>query len=92
MSEPLLILDPHAREAIWDAIQTPVGQRVPLPWGVVWRGEELGAGMEVWVEAWAPFTLVVHGDRVMLLEPIQPGRHRLLLTRLDSTEVREWRD
>lgn len=58
-----------------------------LPWGVLWRGDEIGGGQEVWVEATAEFDLILHHGPTTFFEHISTGRHRLVLTVLDRTDV-----
>ena len=85
--EECLRIDPSARLVEWDVTASPPGVRLSVPWGVLWLGENEGGGQVVWVEAMAPFNLSIHYGGTSFFESIQPGRHRLLLTWLDRTDV-----
>ena len=86
MCESLLSIDETQREVIWCVALSHPDQRIIIPWGVLWRGRDLPEGLEIWVEAHAPFFLIAQGERAMRAEAITPGRHRLVITWLDSTE------
>ncbi len=89
MYEPdVLEIHEAARQVTWRVMAAVPFERLRTPWGWLWRGEETGAGLEVWVEAEMPFLLTVEGEAITLVEHVTPGRHRLLLTALDSTDVR----
>jgi len=87
MPERALTIDEDERMAIWRVAMTPPYQRLHTPWGELWRGEESGAGQEVWVEATSDFALLMAYGPTSYLEAITPGRHRYLLTALDSADV-----
>ena len=70
----------------WVEEQTP-GARVQTPWGVITLGDDAGGGQVVEVEAVAAFDLVLHGRTTSYFEHVEPGRHLLLLTVLDRTDV-----
>ena len=63
------------------------GSRVILPWGTIRLGEQSGAGQQVEIEADEPFFLLLHTAVTSYHEHVLPGRHRLLLTVLDRTDV-----
>ncbi len=86
MCESLLIVDEAQREVIWCVALSHPDQRITTPWGVLWRGQDLPEGLEIWVEAHASFFLIAQGERAIRAEAITPGRHRLLITWLDSTD------
>ncbi len=87
MTETALMIDEKSRWVSWRVALTPAHQREVSPWGEMWRGEESGAGLEVWVEASASFDLLMQHGPTSYFEAITPGRHRFLLTVLDSTDV-----
>ncbi len=85
----MLKIDEAQRLVIWDVRRSAPFQRLQVPWGELWLGEELEAGVEIWVTAHAAFDLIVEGEAIRLFEAVAPGRHRFLLTVLDSTDVAE---
>ncbi len=88
MYEPdVLEIHEDARQVTWRVMASRPFDRLRTPWGWLWRGEETGAGVEAWVEADADFLLILEGETITLVEHVAPGRHRYLLTVLDSTNV-----
>ena len=87
MNDPALKIDRDQKLVTWYVQRSKPFQRFQVPWGELWVGEPLEAGTEIWVAADAAFDLMVEGDAVRLFEAITPGRHRFLLTVLDSTDV-----
>ena len=83
----MLVIDKETREVIWRVEQTLPHQSVRTPWGDLWRGSNSGAGPEVWVEAREAFDLTMIYGPTSYFEAIIPGRHRFILTVLDSTDV-----
>lgn len=51
--------------------------------------DEAGGGIEVIVEAEAPFALEIETGFVTYVEQVPAGRTRYLLTHLDRTDVRQ---
>ncbi len=82
-----LVIDKEARRVVWRVARTRPDQLLQTPWGDLRRGQERGAGLEVWVEARDAFDLTMIYEDVSYLEAIAPGRHRFILTVLDSTDV-----
>jgi hypothetical protein len=82
-----LEIDKEARWVVWRVAQSLPGRRLQTPWGELWRGAESGAGLEVWIEARESFGLVIDNGPTRYFETITPGRHRFILTTLDSTDV-----
>ena len=80
-------VDEENRTAEWWIEGIAPGSTVLLPWGRVQIGEQSGAGQRVEVEADEPFFLVLHTAVTSYHEHMRPGRHRLLLTVLDRTDV-----
>ena len=87
MHKPVIEIDEGARRVVWRVGRSQPFQPLHTPWGRLWRGEESSQGVEAWVDANAAFELVMEGDTITLFESISPGRHRYLLTVLDSTDV-----
>ncbi len=87
MDEPRLEIDESRRQILWRVSLCRPFERLSTPWGVLWRGEETGGGVEAWVDAHAAFELIMEGEAITLFESVTPGRHRYLLTVLDSTDV-----
>jgi hypothetical protein len=85
--EPVLEIDSERRQVVWRVRLSQPFVRLQTPWGVLWRGREVGAGVEAWVEAHEGFELIMEGEAMTLFEVVTPGRHRYLLTVLDSTDV-----
>ncbi|HEY80789.1 MAG TPA: hypothetical protein EYP25_10675 [Anaerolineae bacterium] len=83
----MIEIDEAARRVVWRVWRAQPFQPLQTPWGKLWRGEESGQGVEVWVDAHETFDLVMEGETITLFEPISPGRHRYFLTVLDSTDV-----
>lgn len=77
------------RSVEWWVAETPRGARIQTPWAELWVGDSGGRGQEVWVEATEAFDLVLHTNASSFFEHIQTGRHRLLLTILDRTDVQD---
>lgn len=82
-----LVIDDEARLVIWHVDDTTSRRRLQTPWGELWRGEHLGAGLEVWVAARESFSLMMVYGPTSFFEAIAPGRHRFVLTILDSSDV-----
>jgi hypothetical protein len=80
-------IEPEQRLVIWHVAADPAQAQIVTPWGRLWLGDDTGGGREVWVEADAAFTCVLVGEEATFSHPIEPGRHRLLLTRLDRTDI-----
>ncbi len=57
------------------------------PWGRIEVAEQAGGGQIVDVLATAVFDLVLHRGPTSFFEHLTPGKHRLLLTVLDRTDV-----
>lgn len=87
MASSSVHLDPEQRLVVWDVTADPAQREVVTPWGRLWLGDETGGGREVWVEADATFTCVLVNEDATFSYPIEPGRHRLLLTVLDRTDT-----
>ncbi len=87
MMSSSVVIDHEQRLLIWHIAADPGRERVITPWGELWLGAETGSGREIWVDATAPFACVLQDENITLYEPIEPGRHRLLLTKLDRTET-----
>ncbi len=83
----MIEIDEAARRVVWRVWRSQPFQPLQTPWGRLWRGEESGQGVALWVEAEESFELMAEGDIITLFETISPGRHRYLLTVLDSTDV-----
>lgn len=63
------------------------GARFETPWGGIQVGEESGGGQTVAVDATSAFDLLIHKGTASFFEHLTPGRHCLLLTVLDRTDV-----
>ncbi len=87
VTDQTIVIDYEARLVIWHLTEATSQHRQQTPWGVLWRGENLGAGLEVWVEASEPFSLLMTYGPTSYFETITPGRHRFILTILDSGDV-----
>ncbi len=87
MMENVLEIDKETRQVVWRVAQALPDQRLQTPWGAMWRGEELGAGLAVWVDAREAFDLTMIYGPTRYFEAVAPGRHRFILTVLDSTDV-----
>jgi hypothetical protein len=87
MTDNALAIDKETREVVWRVAQTLPDQRLQTPWGDLCRGSDLDAGPEVWVEAREAFDLTMIYGPTSYFEAIVPGRHRFILTVLDSTDV-----
>jgi hypothetical protein len=87
MTDFSLTIDNEQRLLTWQVDLTPPHQRLRTPWGELWRGEEGGPGLVVWVEASEFFDLLMHYGTASYFEAVTPGRHRFVLTVLDSTDV-----
>ena len=66
----------------------PPGSSIRTPWAELWLGQETGGGQVVWVRASEPFDLHLHAATASYFEHIQHGEHRLLLTILDRTDIK----
>ncbi|RUA16372.1 MAG: hypothetical protein DSY55_04270 [Clostridia bacterium] len=82
-----LSIDEAHRTVMWRVEQAAPGRHFSTPWGEIWRGEERGAGLEVWVEAYAAFDLTMETEATIFQEAVLPGLHCFTLTVLDSTDV-----
>lgn len=80
-------VDEENRTAEWWIEGTAAGSTLILPWGTMRLGELSGAGQQVEIEADEPFFLLLHTAVTSYQEHVLPGRHRLLLTVLDRTDV-----
>ena len=87
MSDSALTIDEERRLVTWQVDLTSPHQRLRTPWGELWRDEEGGAGLIVWVEADAAFDLLMSWGSTRYFEAVAPGKHRFILTLLDSTDV-----
>ena len=87
MPDETLTIDEKMRSVLWQVDETQPFQRLRIPWGVLWRVEEGGAGLEVWVDAAEAFDLLMECGAISYFEAVTPGRHRFILTVLDSTDV-----
>ena len=83
----VLTIDEEERLGSWRVAQARPHEHLRTPWGELWRGEEGGAGLEVWVEAAESFHLLMTYGPTSYFETVAPGRHRYILTALDSTDV-----
>ena len=82
-----IVIDHEARLVIWHVNEATSQHRQQTLWGDLWLGENLGAGLEVWVAARESFTLLMTYGPTSYFEAITPGRHRFVLTILDSSDV-----
>lgn len=57
------------------------------PWGTIELAEQAGGGQVIEVKAAAAFDLILHRGPTSFFEHLTPGKHRLLLTVLDRTDV-----
>lgn len=82
-----LMIDEEQRLVIWLVTLSPPHQHLCAPWGELWREDESGAGLVVRVKAREPFDLMMDYGPASYFESVPAGRHRFLLTLLDSTDV-----
>ena len=87
MIDNALEIDKETRAVIWRVAQTLPQKRLQTPWGDLRRGSDQGAGPEVWIDAREAFELTMIYGPTRYFEAIIPGRHRFILTVLDSTDV-----
>lgn len=87
MTIPDFEIDETARLVVWNVARAMPEQRLSTPWAILWRGEEQRAGLVIEVKARAAFDLLMHYGPTSYFETVAPGRHRFLLTLLDSTDV-----
>ena len=87
MIDEILTIDEKAKSVVWRVDGAPPFQRLHIPWGVLWRGREGGAGLEVWLEADDAFDLLMEHGGIRYFEAVTPGPHHFILTVLDSTDV-----